>query len=466
MTEDHKKPDSKLALMSALTLAGVQVMTVLTSVIVARVLGPVGKGQFGAAQPWPMFFATFGLLGIRWSIAHKLGTQKERVAVLARIAFRLAIVFSIIWVVIGWFGLPYLLGEERRHIWAASRLMLTVLPLTIMANCMIGLDYGLGRLDRQNLAAIVLQPMFLVALMVFWLTGRLSVITAVLSFMIANALVVTVRMAQYGKYLSGPVTIRTSEYIEVIRGGLWYLIPEIARSLLEHWDKFLVIYILGDADRGIYETALGAAFIASFVGGAANNVTFSRAVVDQNPEAQKDFLRRMFKLSGPVYMGTALAATLGSPILLRIFYGSAYAPGMIPCAVMCWGVMFQNIADMTEYGLWGRKIVLPGVISRAIYGLALSLVAIYLVKSLGMGIMGVAVAKVVGAAAFAVAMTLFCSRHYSLKWLDLWRWEFFESFRRVTGACVQMADRFRLPVPGFVRAIGASKGGGGVRFLF
>src|SRR5438477_6264996 len=59
----------------------IQGCTVIQGILVARLLGPVGRGQFAAAILWPNLFAAMGGMGVGVALARRAG----RTADLARV---------------------------------------------------------------------------------------------------------------------------------------------------------------------------------------------------------------------------------------------------------------------------------------------------------------------------------------------------------------------------------------------
>src|SRR5438876_11507128 len=51
----------------------IQGCTVIQGILVARLLGPVGRGQFAAAILWPNLFAALGGLGVGVALASRAG---------------------------------------------------------------------------------------------------------------------------------------------------------------------------------------------------------------------------------------------------------------------------------------------------------------------------------------------------------------------------------------------------------
>src|SRR6266536_5676893 len=55
----------------------IQACTVVQGILVARLLGPVGRGQFAAATLWPGLFAAMGGMGVSVALARRAGRAHD-----------------------------------------------------------------------------------------------------------------------------------------------------------------------------------------------------------------------------------------------------------------------------------------------------------------------------------------------------------------------------------------------------
>lgn len=58
---------------------GIALAGFMSGVILARVLGPEGRGQFATVVLWPTVLATFGELGLGFTLAYFAGKSRESI---------------------------------------------------------------------------------------------------------------------------------------------------------------------------------------------------------------------------------------------------------------------------------------------------------------------------------------------------------------------------------------------------
>src|SRR4051812_38208207 len=59
------------------TNIAIQLCTIVQGVLLARMLGPTGRGQFVAATLWPMIFAGLGGLGLNVALARRSARAED-----------------------------------------------------------------------------------------------------------------------------------------------------------------------------------------------------------------------------------------------------------------------------------------------------------------------------------------------------------------------------------------------------
>src|SRR5437016_2490003 len=94
------------------TNVAIQACTILQGILVARALGPVGRGQFAAAILWPGLFAAMGGMGVSVALARRAGRAGDLAPVI-RSGLTITLLTGILGTIVCAAAIPWLLpGDE------------------------------------------------------------------------------------------------------------------------------------------------------------------------------------------------------------------------------------------------------------------------------------------------------------------------------------------------------------------
>ena len=125
-------PSETVYLGTLATSLFIQGCTVLQGVLLARLLGPAGRGELAAVILWPNIFAGIGMLGMDMAIA-RLAGQGQAVESLVRTAIRAALVTGILSALICGLLLPVLLPAEKYSLLPAAYFFILFIPFNHLA---------------------------------------------------------------------------------------------------------------------------------------------------------------------------------------------------------------------------------------------------------------------------------------------------------------------------------------------
>src|SRR6266513_927703 len=97
----------------------IQAYTVVQGILIARLLGPVGRGQFAAAILWPGLFAAMGGMGVSVALARRAGRAHDLARVI-RTGFLLTPLTGTVAAVLCAAALPWLLPGSATLVRSAA----------------------------------------------------------------------------------------------------------------------------------------------------------------------------------------------------------------------------------------------------------------------------------------------------------------------------------------------------------
>ncbi len=231
----------------------IQACTVVQGILVARLLGPVGRGQFAAAILWPGLFAAMGGMGVSVAVARRAGRAHDLARVI-RTGLLLTPLTGTVTAVLCAAAIPWLLPGNDTVVQNAAYVFVPFIIFNQISLAMIAIDQGAGWFAQMNWTRLIVNPVYLLFVVVLWFTGVRNVGWFVIGLLIANAAVAFARvsLAVQRAPLPGPMEPVHAVFREAFPYGLAGLLGALAQSA----DKALLLYLLGTTQLGFYAVAL------------------------------------------------------------------------------------------------------------------------------------------------------------------------------------------------------------------
>lgn len=327
-----------------------------TSVILARVLGPEGKGIYALAMLLPSLIVTFGNLGIGpatvYYVARNEFNRKEILGNNVFLSLGMGAVGILAGLVVVFFfreavfpGVPpnYLL------------LALVLVPVEIFSSYVRYVLLGAQCIKEFNYVQITQSALFLgfIALALLGLKGGASgaILAGLATWLLVD--IITFRLAR--KVVGGISFKLNVSYIkQVTKYGLQAHLANILGFLNYRVDMFLVNGFLGPVAVGLYSVGVGLVEKLWLISNAAGTVLFPRVAAESEEERQKEFT--------PLVARTVLWATiLGALVLIflsgwivRLLYSDAYLPAVGALQALLPGIVTLSVWRVLANDIAGR----------------------------------------------------------------------------------------------------------------
>ena len=387
-----KVPGKKAYLGTFATSIFIQACTVLQGILLARLLGPVGRGEFASVILWPNIFAGVGILGFNMVIARYAGrgTSPEG---LTKTAVRAALVTSTFTVVTCAITIPFLLPAEKLHLLPATYLFLLFIPFNHLALNLQAIDHGIGNFRWLNATRALLYPIFFSGIIICWLTSSDKVLGVTIALLAANFGVAATRLIA-----RSPALTRSKSHCGVgaknlLKESAPYVTAGIISMLYTQMDKALLIWLLPSRQIGWYMAAYAAATSINVLNSSIGIVQFSastQATTGQGFPAIATALRQ----GGILTIIGAICLTALLPVLLPVVYGDEFLPAIKIAYTLLPGLLLAGFGNIMHEALRGQGKPVSAVISK-LFGLAtMAVIGISLAAPLG--VIGIAFGYVAG----------------------------------------------------------------------
>lgn len=317
-----------------ITRLGASGVALITSPIIARAIGPEGRGLTAAAITTLMILPIALGLGLPWAVRQRAAVNNDFRAILrsARILSFIPLAPTIL---IGMVLSVTLFSDLPRGalIWLMGGLILT--PFIIQRNSAVSVF-----VVKRNFLPIsiinIAQPIcFFVAILTLAIMGHLTVTTVVASQAVSMALgcVVTMPYAQVGwRGVRYPFRDLANE--SLLASGAQ--ISEIASHRL---NQLILLPVIGSAALGFYSVAANVALAPAPVGQAISSSVFAE-VAQSEGSKRRQHTAKALKASFSLAFVIASIIALLSPLIIPLVFGAEFRPAVPATIVLSGGAIF------------------------------------------------------------------------------------------------------------------------------
>ncbi len=416
------------------TLAGRMIIfaaAFIVNILIARFLGPTGKGQVSLVLFTVTILINLAALGIPSALVFFVGQKLYDLRRLLGASIVLYSVLVVVFAALYLLIIPYLQSPMFSDLppWLMYFVLLA-LPITLAAQFAQHIALGLRQVFRFNLVLVVSHVGYVVLLAAFMWGVERSVAGVIYAEMLGR--LVACAVALY--LLLGTLRPRWSfgwrELGALLSYGLRAHLMIVIAIILDRVGLYVLRYFHDAAIVGQYSISLNVAEVLLFIPTSFGLVLFSRTSSSTTEEANRFTpvaSRNVMAITGLA----AIALGFVAPWMVPLVFGKAFAPAVAPFLVLLPGVAVFTLYRVLSYDIIGRGFPLRVSIATGVGLIANVSVAILLVPSLGA--MGAALGNLVGYVLTTILITFIFLRLTGNRLADLvlWRREDFRYYRNL-----------------------------------
>lgn len=397
-------------------------LALVTSVYLARALGPSGRGTVAIVVVTSLQTISFFSLGIDTAIVHFSGRQRATIRSLSAASFRAALLLGIPGLFVALVLVRYVfasdLTDNARY---SSYILLATIPLSLLVLYLQAILRSAGRILEGSAITAVRSVLLLAgavtAIEAGWGIPGVVVLYALVELL--TAAFTTVASARLGLLqvhdpLSRPVARQLAAY------GARGHVGTMLQGLNYRLDVFLLAFFLRPSDVGAYTVVVGVAEFLWMIPNVLGVILLQRSAAAADSEA----IRTTAFATRTVCALTAMSCAvwfIGAEPLLRLLFGSRFEVGAAALRILLPGIwalaLWKTLAnDLAGRGLPQYKSYTAGIGVIATISLDILLIP-------RLGIEGAALASCAAYGLTSLAMVLLYRRaaHISLRELLIMR---------------------------------------------
>jgi len=297
----------------------------VSGILVARVLGPTGRGQLAAAMLWPAVIGTFISLGLQHAFVYAVGVGWAKPERLQRLGLRFTLLVAVPTMLTYWLVCPSILGRDFPDQSWVPRIFALYIPLSVYLGFLLPIYQGSGDFTRWNVARVFRSGGWTLAVVVLASLAWLTVLNLLIVQLLILALLSVYLYSRLGS-LAGRNKGEGSQPLRLIfKYGFAIYLSGLAYTVNQQLDQLLLSIWVTPSELGQYAAAVTLAGAILVIPGAMGPIGFSKvARANDDPSEQRRHIRIAFAWSALLLLPAGLLVAILAPWVTKILFGAAY----------------------------------------------------------------------------------------------------------------------------------------------
>lgn len=336
----------------------VAVLNVVTSVILARALGPELRGQYAILALWISVTANLALFGSHLYLARRAGSPgAEVITVYSEAARTVAFMIAptiLLFAAIAWFLTHHSGNAIPVLAWVVAG---TSLPFSVWNAMQMQIELGRGRTAVYSAALILSAATQFLTIMTLWLAGRTSMIEYFASIVAGSILASLLCQIMIARSLAGSATRRPESVWSILKASRFDAFSIVLMMAVNTVDRLVVSFAFPAYAFGLYVVALSVAQLQNMVTETMAPLFFGNAAAASRDQGRQiETLQARLRQSVLVNLLTAITLVAIGPTLLPVIFGEEYRAGASILYLLLPAFAFKAAMRPFEEFLKGRNM--------------------------------------------------------------------------------------------------------------
>lgn len=385
--------------------------------MVSRLLMPRGRGELAILLYFPTLMAAFFSLGTPQAITALISKDPNHPEEVLTAGFRLAIAQVLLAVPLFVLCAPLTLTGDNRQLAIPVQISCACGAFMILVPYFNAMAYGLKRFTWVNAVTLAAQASYVAALLVLWLTGTLTPLSAVVSALGSQLLQCLLHLIHIKpSWLNQRLT--PGAYRRCLGLGIRFAAPSLAAVVLLNADRAILIRTTTLEQIGFFAIAFAVTMPITITTEAFTQIGFVEVSSAESADASLALMLRRFQMAQVVAGASFLfACALLGPVI-RFGFGKAYLSAIPAAYPLALAMSLRAMTRTLENNLRGLRFIVPGTLGAAINVFALILLSIAFVPR--WGALGFCCASLISEAVYLVCLGLYLTTQQGVRLPSLW----------------------------------------------
>ena len=342
------------------------ILGLAAAIIIARVLGPSGKGAYTLIILVPMLLATFGTLGIGVANLYFVGKKKYKIADITSnsvvLASGLGIIFAATFLLYFYYFHPsFLKGADPLCVLIAT----LVLPFSLLTAYFSSILLGEQKINKRNLIYLVQSISLLAFLLFFLFIIERSVLSTIMAWVFATIVTTITSILIVRKLTPIRLSFHFPLFKDSVKFGVQGYFGNVITLFNHRIDILIVNFFIGVTFVGYYSVAVGLAEALWYFPGAVGTIMLARTPRLNSEEANESTPRICRNTIFLTLLAAVLLFVFGKTII-NLLFGASFLPALKPMWILLPGIVALSINKVLCNELIGRGKPIIGTIAAVV----------------------------------------------------------------------------------------------------
>lgn len=351
----------------------ITLLGVITSIIIARTLGPVGRGELTTIILWPTLLGSIGAFGINEAIIYYSSKNDPDLESMIYSSMVFMVFLSMLYVLLGYFFTPLILKESSKEVQLLTRLYFLSVPITFVTGLISSTLRGKLAINLYNLQRISISVIYTAAIILIWVLG-FSNISSFVFGQLASFFLFLLLSFYIFKIDVTKLRCSFAPFLRTFKYGLKSQFNFICFLINAQLIPIILSIYYPPGALGIYTVALVLASTISPVVIGITAISFPIIGASSSLTKKTDVIN-ILRNSGVFIAGLTFIVFLSADPLIYHFYGNSFIDSIMVCKVLLIGYAFWSFHLIMNDLLRGLNMF-KYLIAIELLGLLISLLAI------------------------------------------------------------------------------------------
>ena len=312
---------------SAASSAGFTLLTFISGVVIARLLGVEGRGQYGALQYWGqlmMMLGTFSLYQGATVTIRQEGREARPLLPTLLLCGAGLMIPTVIAVVLG--QKVGLIAPEGVPGDLVIGYILAMCAIAYLSRSFVALESAQLNFGTINTERLIAPTAAMLLLIPMALTTEMTLALVLLAFILGKLPVLAVRSWRYRRELRPRFDADFARKAGTL--GLKFHAAQALTLISQQIDRLILVAIWPAERLGFYFVAFSAAVAGYSMVSQAVSITLLPTLAGSPPEERRDRFERLFRYTLIAAGGFAAAIIVVAPLLIPLVFGEAFRPAV------------------------------------------------------------------------------------------------------------------------------------------
>lgn len=365
----------------------------LIGIIIARKLGPEGKGTIRLLTLLPSMIASFGTLGVNISTPYFLSKKKWTNQIIISNAIFVSLILSVIVLVVYPFVIPKFFSSLKITLpYWIKFITYFMVPIYLFWGYIFSFLQGLHHFITISIMDIQRTILSLIFITVFLLILNLGTISVVMVYIFVSLGPLILGIYKVKKLTDAHLYPQYNKIVlkETLTFGIKGHLANIAQYLNYRLDFFIVAYLLNSKEVGIYSVAVTLGEFIWYIPKAIHLILFPQ-VASKNRDESKKMTIKIIKYASIFIIGGAIILFFIGKNLILFLYGKEFIASVKPLILLLPGITCFAFCSIIAAYIAGRGKIEYNTIGSFVSLIATVILDIILIPKIG--ICGAAIAS-------------------------------------------------------------------------